>query len=279
MSTRSIARPAPKVSTPKFVGGARKQFTRKQRVLITAANFAVFFTVWELAPLILDVPKLFLPRFSEVLAEIPAMHEEGILLENLWISLRVYLTGMVLAVGISIPLGLLLGAVKTLDRIISPYLWVIYTTPLIILMPLILLWVGINDTARVLLLREKAEQCWSRTGQVDAWSACLLKSGSVVREAGEGRVSDMLEGVHKGRHALPLPPLRQSARPLADTIRRYEHERGRRYPVFPHIQAAYLYLRLVHWPESCRYPRAFPNDHISLLSKDEPCHNDYSGYE
>jgi taurine transport system permease protein len=152
MSTRSIARPVPKVSTPKFVGGARKQFTRKQRVLITAANFAVFFTAWELAPLILDVPKLFLPRFSEVLAQIPEMHEEGILLENLWISLRVYLTGMVLAVGISIPLGLLLGAVKTLDRIISPYLWVIYTTPLIILMPLILLWVGINDTARVLLV-------------------------------------------------------------------------------------------------------------------------------
>jgi taurine transport system permease protein len=59
---------------------------------------------------------------------------------------------MALAVGISVPLGLLLGAIKTLDRVVSPYLWVIYTTPLVILMPLVLLWVGINDTARVLLV-------------------------------------------------------------------------------------------------------------------------------
>jgi NitT/TauT family transport system permease protein len=152
MSTRAIARPASKVATPKYAGRGRKEFTRKQRILITAANFAVFFLAWEFVPVIFDIPRLFLPRFSEVLAEIPKMHEEGVLLQNLWISLRVYLTGMALAIGLSVPLGLLLGAIKTLDRIISPYLWVIYTTPLIILMPLILLWVGINDTARVLLV-------------------------------------------------------------------------------------------------------------------------------
>jgi NitT/TauT family transport system permease protein len=131
---------------------ARKHFTRKQRVVITIANFAVFFLAWELAPVIFGLPRLFLPRFSEVVAEVPRMQEEGILLGNALISLRVYLTGMAIAVSVSIPLGLLLGAIKTLDRILSPYLWVIYTTPLIILMPLILLWVGINDTARVLLV-------------------------------------------------------------------------------------------------------------------------------
>jgi taurine transport system permease protein len=121
-------------------------------VMITAANFAVFFLAWEIAPVIFDLPPLFLPRFSEVLAEIPRMHEQGILVDNVLISLRVYLTGMAFAVVVSIPLGLLLGAIKILDRVVSPYLWVIYTTPLIILMPLILLWVGINDTARVLLV-------------------------------------------------------------------------------------------------------------------------------
>jgi taurine transport system permease protein len=152
MSTASNVGPAPKVSAPRYGRGARKRFTRKQRVMITIANFAVFFTAWELIPTIFDVPPLFLPSFSDVLAEIPLMHEEGILLENIWVSLRVYLIGMALAVGLSVPLGLLLGAIKTLDRVVSPYLWVIYTTPLVILMPLVLLWVGINDTARVLLV-------------------------------------------------------------------------------------------------------------------------------
>jgi taurine transport system permease protein len=152
MSTESIPRSGAKVSAAKYARSAGNRFTRKQRVMITVANFAVFFLAWELAPVIFDLPPLFLPRFSEVLAEIPRMQEQGILVDNVWISLRVYLTGMAFAVVVSIPLGLLLGAIRTLDRVVSPYLWVIYTTPLIILMPLILLWVGINDTARVLLV-------------------------------------------------------------------------------------------------------------------------------
>jgi ABC-type nitrate/sulfonate/bicarbonate transport system permease component len=45
-----------------------------------------------------------------------------------------------------------IGGFKLLDRIFSPYVWAVYTTPRIILMPLILLWVGINDTARILLI-------------------------------------------------------------------------------------------------------------------------------
>lgn len=115
-------------------------------------NLALFFTLWQLAPTFLGIPTLFFPTLSSVIAEIPAMYSEGVLIPNVATSLRVYIVGMVSAVVVSIPLGLLLGGNKVLDRIVSPYLWVIYTTPLIILMPLILLWVGINDTARVLLV-------------------------------------------------------------------------------------------------------------------------------
>lgn len=129
-----------------------RRFTRKQRVVITIVNIALFFVVWEAAPVILDIPPLFVPRLTEVVGEIPKMHAEGVLIPNVLKSLGVYVTGMTLSIMVAVPVGLLLGAVKVLDRIVSPYLWVIYTTPLIILMPLILLWVGINDTARVLLV-------------------------------------------------------------------------------------------------------------------------------
>jgi taurine transport system permease protein len=130
----------------------KRTFTRKQRVVITVLNLALFALAWEMAPLAFDVPPLFLPRLSEILGEIPRMYDEGILIDNVLISLRVYLTGMALSIAFAVPLGFALGGVKILDRIISPYLWAVYTTPLIILMPLILLWVGINDTARVLLV-------------------------------------------------------------------------------------------------------------------------------
>jgi ABC-type nitrate/sulfonate/bicarbonate transport system permease component len=130
----------------------RRQFTRKQRVIGTIINLFLFVVVWEYGVQLFEIKPIILPQFSAVVGEIPEMHREGILLNNLLFSLRVYVIGMMISIAVSIPLGLLLGGVKILDRIISPYLWVIYTTPLLILMPLILLWVGINDTARVLLV-------------------------------------------------------------------------------------------------------------------------------
>jgi ABC-type nitrate/sulfonate/bicarbonate transport system permease component len=130
----------------------RKRFTRSQRAVATVINLVLFCFAWEFGVQLFEIKPIILPQFSAVVAEIPEMYEEGILLSNFFFSLRIYLTGMLLSIVLSIPLGLLLGGVKILDRIISPYLWLIYTTPLLILMPLILLWVGINDTARVLLV-------------------------------------------------------------------------------------------------------------------------------
>jgi ABC-type nitrate/sulfonate/bicarbonate transport system permease component len=145
-ATAESTAPAPK----RFKG--RKQFTRTQRIIATIVNLTLFCFAWEFGVQLFEIKPIILPPFSAVVAEIPEMHEEGILLSNVLFSLRIYMTGMLLSIALSIPLGLLLGGVKVLDRIISPYLWLIYTTPLLILMPLILLWVGINDTARVLLV-------------------------------------------------------------------------------------------------------------------------------
>jgi ABC-type nitrate/sulfonate/bicarbonate transport system permease component len=147
---RTEVAPSRTGTTKKKAEGRR--FTRKQRVLITIVNLTLFCIAWEYGVVLFDIKPIILPKFSAVVAEIPEMHRQGILIDNLLISLRVYLIGMALSFIVSVPLGLLLGGIRILDRIVTPYLWVIYTTPLIILMPLILLWVGINDTARVLLV-------------------------------------------------------------------------------------------------------------------------------
>ena len=39
-----------------------------------------------------------------------------------------------------------------LDKALSTYVWAIYTMPRIVLMPLLLLWVGINDAARIWII-------------------------------------------------------------------------------------------------------------------------------
>lgn len=130
----------------------RRKFTRRQKVLLTVANLALFCLAWELFVRITGVPSLLVPTFSAVLAEIPEMQEQGILLPNIWISLKMYLIGMAISIVAAVPLGLVIGGVRLLDRLLAPYMWALYTLPRLILMPLILLWVGINDTARVTLI-------------------------------------------------------------------------------------------------------------------------------
>jgi NitT/TauT family transport system permease protein len=120
--------------------------------LFGTLNLTVFFTIWQIAATTTDIPKLFLPSVTEVWAELVEMHTEGILWGNLGISLWVYVVGMVISIVIAVPMGLFIGGVRIVDKIASPYIWAIYTTPRLILMPLVLLWVGINDTARIVII-------------------------------------------------------------------------------------------------------------------------------
>jgi NitT/TauT family transport system permease protein len=131
---------------------SRRVYSRKQRWIISAINLAVFLVLWQVAATTTDIPQLFLPAVSDVWRELGEMQAEGILWSNLGISAWIYLLGMVISIAIAVPAGLFIGGVRIVDRVLSPYVWAIYTTPRLILMPLILLWVGINDTARIVII-------------------------------------------------------------------------------------------------------------------------------
>ena len=131
---------------------SRRVYTRKQRWVIGVLNLSTFFLLWQLIATTSDIPKLFLPSVAEVFRELGELHNEGILWSNLWISASIYVIGMVFSLIIAIPAGLAIGGIRILDKILTPYVWALYTTPRLILMPLILLWVGINDTARIVII-------------------------------------------------------------------------------------------------------------------------------
>lgn len=142
--------PAPAERAPRR--RTRRIYSRKQRWIIGVINLATFFIVWQVAATVSDIPPLFLPSVADVFRELGEMHQEGILWGNLWTSFAVYVIGMVISLAIAIPMGLMVGGIRILDKILSPYIWAVYTTPRLILMPLVLLWVGINDTARVVII-------------------------------------------------------------------------------------------------------------------------------
>lgn len=152
----SAATSAPATLSPDAVRAprnrTRRAFTRRQRIVILVLNLIVFLVVWELAARFSGIPPLFLPAFTDVVGQIGAMHREGILLNNVWFSVRAYLIGMAISLAIAIPGGLLIGGVRILHRVLSPYIWTLYTLPRIILMPLVLLWFGFTGTSTIILI-------------------------------------------------------------------------------------------------------------------------------
>lgn len=130
----------------------RRVFTRKQRMLYAVLNLTTFFVIWQLVATYGSVPTLYLPSVTDVFAALVNMHREGILWNNLGISLSIYLIGMALSIAIAVPAGLLIGGIPILDKALSTYVWAIYTMPRIVLMPLLLLWIGINDAARISII-------------------------------------------------------------------------------------------------------------------------------
>lgn len=130
----------------------RRVFSRKQRWVFSILNLGCFLLIWQLVAVYGSVPTLFLPSVTDVFGELRDMSEEGILWSNLGISLTIYLIGMVLSLAIAIPGGLLIGGIPILDKALSTYVWALYTMPRIVLMPVLLLWVGINDAARIWII-------------------------------------------------------------------------------------------------------------------------------
>jgi ABC-type nitrate/sulfonate/bicarbonate transport system permease component len=130
----------------------RRVFSRRQRILFGVLNLTAFFVLWQLVATYGDIPKLFLPSVTDVFGELREMSGEGILWSNLAISATIYLIGMVLSIVIAVPAGLVIGGIPLLDRALSTYVWAMYTMPRIVLMPLILLWVGINDASRITII-------------------------------------------------------------------------------------------------------------------------------
>ncbi len=125
---------------------------RLQIALITIVNVISFAVVWELVTTYGGVPRLFLPKLSAILADVPQMYQEGILLPNLWVSVSNYTIGLLIGVALALPFSFAIGGIKIVDRVFSPFLWALYSTPRIVLLPLVFLWFGITNEARLVMI-------------------------------------------------------------------------------------------------------------------------------
>jgi NitT/TauT family transport system permease protein len=78
--------------------------------------------------------------------------ESGELWPALLTTLQTLAIGFFLSVIVGITLGVILGRVPIIADVLEPYIDAVYATPRVVLVPLVILWWGIGDTGRLVLV-------------------------------------------------------------------------------------------------------------------------------
>jgi NitT/TauT family transport system permease protein len=106
--------------------------------------------VWQVAALALNNDSF--PTAIEAIRAVPAILGDKESLINILASLRRMAIGFGAALAISLPLGLLMGRSRAVASFFNPLLMVIYPVPKAALMPIIMLWLGVGDLSKTLVI-------------------------------------------------------------------------------------------------------------------------------
>lgn len=105
---------------------------------------------WQVASLALKNDSF--PTAIEAIRAVPDILGDREALINILASLRRMAIGFGVAVLVSIPLGLLMGRSRAVAAFFNPLLMVIYPVPKAALMPIIMLWLGVGDVTKTLVI-------------------------------------------------------------------------------------------------------------------------------
>jgi len=110
----------------------------------------VLLAAWQLAAMLLRQPVL--PSPVAVAQSLFNAFTEGDLLRHLLASLGRVVFSTFLAIAVAAPAGIALGQSKRLNRIFSPYIYILYPIPKVVLVPVVLLIFGVGDLSKILLI-------------------------------------------------------------------------------------------------------------------------------
>lgn len=124
---------------------------RRARALATSGVLA-FFGAWCVLSYGNVVPDVILPSPTEVLKAFPVLHFEEALVRSAFMSFYRVMGGFVLAAVVAIPLGLLMGTFPPLKHFCAPVLDPLRFLPISALVPLFIVWFGIDDLQKIVFL-------------------------------------------------------------------------------------------------------------------------------
>ena len=125
-------------------------FLRDRPNLVRAIAVVVFFVTWEFTardmnPLLMTYPTAVFEAAWTILAS-------GELIEAFVQSMTVFVIGMSISIVGGIIIGVMIGQWWFFEYTLDPFINALYAVPRIALVPLIMLWVGLQDTGKITIL-------------------------------------------------------------------------------------------------------------------------------
>lgn len=98
------------------------------------------------------VEPLFLPGPVDVIAEGWRQLREGILIQDASVSFYRIMVGWLAATAVALPVGILMGNFRIIEGSLEPLISTMRYMPVVALIPLSILWAGIGDMQKILIL-------------------------------------------------------------------------------------------------------------------------------
>lgn len=135
------------------VQAAASRLRRRRRLhdaIVRVASVCAVLAIWEAGAREMS-PLLFAPP-SRILAAGVQMIGSGELWPYLSLSFRVAAAGMLLGTVVGIAAGVLIARVRLLDLSLEPFVIALYSTPMVALIPLVVIWAGFGDVGKTVVI-------------------------------------------------------------------------------------------------------------------------------
>lgn len=129
------------------------RLAQNAQYVLAAVSFGSILLLWSVLSMFVDPAKL--PSPMQVVSAFGYLLWDGgqsMLLEATWASLLRILSAAALVVSIGIPIGILMGASPLVNGFLSPLIDPFRSAPIVALLPILVMWLGIDEVMKVTFL-------------------------------------------------------------------------------------------------------------------------------
>jgi NitT/TauT family transport system permease protein len=150
MISQQSAAPRISVPAPRPAPAQRLRALLLSPNAIRTASVAVFFVIWEYYGRRMD--PIFMAPPSAIFEAAVTLIQSGALEKAMVQTLWPFAVGMALTVVVGTLLGIVMAQWRTLEYVLDPFINALYAIPRIALVPLIILWAGLEFAGKVTIL-------------------------------------------------------------------------------------------------------------------------------